>query len=213
MQIRLAAEEEFSAHLQKLNRRLRVVSLPEVTCDITGAMKGKRTIASLEDAASTAVANAKVEANQWAEKIEANLTVIAELGKDHLYLFSDQQRLVMMEAKDLGELINARVVAHEADAKARAEAAAEMERERIRQEEQAKAAAKPAQPTQTPLVQPKAIEPAPWQQEERSAFVSVPRDEYERLIEDSLLLNALRNAGVDNWDGWSIALEQLQATA
>lgn len=35
--------------------------------------------------------------------------------------------------------------------------------------------------------------------------------EYETLMNDSMLLNCLRNAGVDNWDGWDIAIEEYQA--
>lgn len=217
LQIRQAAADDFAKHIKAINDRLEVVILPEIICDITGAMKGKRTIASLEDAANTAIANAKIEANQWADKIEENLATIAELGKGHPYLFSDRQRLVQMDAKDLAELIKARVVAHEATAKAQAEAAAEKERERIRLEEQAKAQAvvdttKPEQVNPT-FIQPSATEPAPWHQKERSAYVSIPRTEYELLLKDSLLLNALRNAGVDNWDGWDIAVESMQESA
>ena len=31
--------------------------------------------------------------------------------------------------------------------------------------------------------------------------------EYNNLLDDSLQLNALENAGVDNWDGYAIAME------
>jgi hypothetical protein len=31
--------------------------------------------------------------------------------------------------------------------------------------------------------------------------------EYDNLYDDSILLNCLRNAGVDNWDGWEYAVE------
>lgn len=207
LQIRQAAIDDFTKHIKTVNACLEVVALPDIACDVTGAMKGKRTIASLEDAASTAVANAKVEANQWAEKIEANLTLITELGKDHLYLFSDQQRLVMMETKDLSELISARVVAHEADAKAKAEVAAEKERERIRQEEQAKAqaASKPVEPAKQPPAMPtqQSQEPAPWNQPKQTAqLISISVDEYERLQADSRMLQALIKAGIESWSGY-----------
>lgn len=32
--------------------------------------------------------------------------------------------------------------------------------------------------------------------------------EYEELCNDSLLLNCLRNAGVDNTEAWDIAIEE-----
>lgn len=118
-----------------------------------------------------------------------------------------------MDARDLAELIKARIVAYDATNKAQAEAAAEKERERIRQEEQARAQAA-TQPTTivapAPIPAPKApVEPAPWQRT-TPEYVSILKSEYEQLLEDSELLNALRNAGVDNWDGWDIAIEALQ---
>ena len=37
--------------------------------------------------------------------------------------------------------------------------------------------------------------------------VTIPIEEYEELQEDQNFLNALRAAGVDNWEGYEIALE------
>jgi len=37
--------------------------------------------------------------------------------------------------------------------------------------------------------------------------ITISKGEYEQLVEDSLLLQALRNAGVDNWDGWDFAID------
>ena len=41
----------------------------------------------------------------------------------------------------------------------------------------------------------------------RSPEVTISREEYEQLQDDSALLSALRSAGVDNWEGWDQALE------
>lgn len=38
--------------------------------------------------------------------------------------------------------------------------------------------------------------------------ISITLAEYDQLEKDSLLLNALRNQGVDNWDGWDDAIEE-----
>lgn len=40
--------------------------------------------------------------------------------------------------------------------------------------------------------------------------VTIPKKEYDELIKDSEFLNALRAAGVDNWDGYSEALKILK---
>jgi len=40
--------------------------------------------------------------------------------------------------------------------------------------------------------------------------VTIPEKEYHKLLDDQLFLEALRAAGVDNWDGWDFAIEILQ---
>ena len=42
-------------------------------------------------------------------------------------------------------------------------------------------------------------------------MVEISKKEYEMLLDDARLLNCLRNAGVDNWDGWDFALEGYHA--
>lgn len=37
--------------------------------------------------------------------------------------------------------------------------------------------------------------------------VNIPIEEYEELLEDSMFLEALSRAGVDNWDGYDYAHE------
>ena len=39
--------------------------------------------------------------------------------------------------------------------------------------------------------------------------VTISKKEYDELIEDMRFLNALRAAGVDNWDGYDFALDML----
>lgn len=38
--------------------------------------------------------------------------------------------------------------------------------------------------------------------------VTISKKVYDRLIEDSNLLSCLQAAGVDNWEGYSFALEE-----
>lgn len=40
--------------------------------------------------------------------------------------------------------------------------------------------------------------------------VNITQKEYDSLLEDSELLQALQNYGVDNWEGYSLAKESLQ---
>lgn len=40
--------------------------------------------------------------------------------------------------------------------------------------------------------------------------ITISKKEYEELTKDSEFLNALRAAGVDNWEGYSYAIEILE---
>lgn len=40
--------------------------------------------------------------------------------------------------------------------------------------------------------------------------VTISKEEYEQLLDDSLFLNCLRNNGVDNWDWYDEAVEEYQ---
>lgn len=43
---------------------------------------------------------------------------------------------------------------------------------------------------------------------ENEEMVTIKKSEYDSLNDDSLFLNCLRNAGVDNWDGYDFACEE-----
>lgn len=52
----------------------------------------------------------------------------------------------------------------------------------------------------------------PWQSSgvntlSNKEMVTITKEEYDSLIEDSIMLSALHGAGVDNWDGFDHALE------
>lgn len=40
--------------------------------------------------------------------------------------------------------------------------------------------------------------------------VTIPKSEYDQLLEDSNFLECLRGAGVDNWDGYSVTWEMMR---
>lgn len=40
--------------------------------------------------------------------------------------------------------------------------------------------------------------------------VTISREEYETLQHDSKVLEALFNAGVDNWEGYDFAMEEVE---
>jgi putative phage-type endonuclease len=132
--IKQKAEQALADHIAAINKTLGKVVLPTVASDFLGAMKNKRTIASLQDAVDTELARAKIDASQSADSIRLNLTTLAELAADHAFLFSDIQQLVTKANEDLVSLIKVRIAEH----KKTEEAKETEQRERIRQEEVAR---------------------------------------------------------------------------
>ena len=111
--IKQKAELALAEHIAGINRTLGQVALPNVHVDFAGAMKNKRTIASLQDAVDTELARAKIDASQAADSIRLNLTSLAELAVDHAFLFSDVQQLVTKANDDLVTLIKFRIAEHQ----------------------------------------------------------------------------------------------------
>lgn len=137
LEIVTGGAQALSAHLESLNVRLGKSYMPSVPADFAGAIKGKRTLDSMRDAVATTLANAKIEASAIADRIQANLTTLRELGAGHAFLFSDTATIVLKAPDDLNLIVKSRIADHKA-----AEAVKEeMTRAQIQAEEQAKAQA------------------------------------------------------------------------
>lgn len=132
--IKQKAELALAEHIAGINRTLGQVVLPHVQVDFAGAMKNKRTIASLQDAVDTELARAKIDASQAADGIRLNLTSLAELAVDYAFLFSDVQQLVTKANDDLVTLIKFRIAEHQKAEREKADAkriAEEQEAQRL----------------------------------------------------------------------------------
>lgn len=130
---------------------------------VVAAMKGKRTIQTLRDAASQVVTDWKLDVNQQAVEIAANMKAFDELVGDDDHLFPDLATLACKPSDDFAATVKAR----KAEAAERDRQRAEAERERIRQEEaRAKAAAEAgvsdARQSETPADEP-TVESSPAQ--------------------------------------------------
>ena len=132
--IKQKAELALADHIAAINKTLGKVTLPHIISDFAGAMKSKRTIASLQDAVDTELARAKIDASQAADSIRLNLTSLAELAVDHAFLFNDVQQLVTKANDDLVTLIKFRISEHQQAEQAKADAkriAEEQEAQRL----------------------------------------------------------------------------------
>ncbi len=109
-------------------------NLPALSVNIANAMKGKRTIDSLKDAAAGEVARAKIEISSYRDSAMENMLVIAD-HREFDFLFSDWQQIAFKAADDFKALVKSRI----ADHKEREAKREEEQRARIRAEEEAKA--------------------------------------------------------------------------
>ncbi|PBP53505.1 Heme peroxidase [Pseudomonas syringae] len=157
-EIVLKAKAALRDHLDKINTSFGgKVRLPEIPADFAGAIKGKKNIASLRDAADSELARAKIEASQIGDGIRANLESLRSLAVDHPFLFNDAQQIVLKNNDDLVALIKVRINEHK-----QAEEAKELaQRERIRAEEAAKLAAEAEAKRVAEAEKAKATAPAP----------------------------------------------------
>lgn len=126
------AAKALQSHIDQINTSLGgKACMPAVPADFAGAIKGKKSITSLRDAADSELARAKIAASQIGDSIRANLASLVELAADYVFLFNDIQHLVMKANDDLVALIKVRISEHQKAEDEKAEAT----RVRIRNEE------------------------------------------------------------------------------
>jgi putative phage-type endonuclease len=258
------AKQEFTALLQEEGRKFNVTY--QISVDFAAAIKGKRSIESMESSINDAMAAAKTELTGLVKRVGNNFAVINENDYcEYQFLFNDWQAIAFKASDDFCNLVYSRIDAHkeaeakrleaererirqeeEAKAQREAEAVAEKERERIRNEERAKAQAEQDSKTkveaqdkadqeaanqveqpqnqtatvriQSRLQQAKAIvnevqsSPVTELKPKQVETVTISVDEYKYLLHRSEKLDALEAAGVDNWNGYSEAMEMLKAS-
>lgn len=105
LSIATAAKNDFIEFQNKTNENLGG-NYAFVESDFNSAMKGKKTIASLQSAANDEVANCKVKLSALAQKIQDNLEMIPNEWE---FLFADKAQIITKENDDFQLLVNARI--------------------------------------------------------------------------------------------------------
>ncbi|MGK3946327.1 hypothetical protein ABK046_49235, partial [Streptomyces caeruleatus] len=77
------------SHIATLQAELAPMRLQPVPADFAGAIKGLRSIASLQDALDTTLAGAKIAADAQARGIRANVTAFQQQAAGLEFLFAD----------------------------------------------------------------------------------------------------------------------------
>ena len=130
-EIVIAASRALGEHCAALGHR---VGVPVASAASFGdAIKGLKSLDSMRDKVSVALANAKIEANATADRIDANLKSLKADGQNWRFLFPDLGAVCTKASDDFAALLAARKASHAAAESARIE--------KIRAEEKAKAEA------------------------------------------------------------------------
>lgn len=123
------ARAALDQHISALNGEIAPMRLLQVQADFAGAIKGKRSLESMQDALDTTLAGAKIAADAQARAIRANVERFKAMAEGCEFLFSDLSQLVHKAPEDFGPLVAARVVQHRAAEAAKIEAAEKRARE------------------------------------------------------------------------------------
>lgn len=128
------AQTQLDQHIQALNQRLGAHWLPRMAGGFGEVIKGKKSLANMEDAVAVTLTSAKHEANVLADRLEANRKHLVQADGDWIALFADFATVGAKAEEDFQALAALRISQHKQAEAQRLEA----ERERIRAEEAAK---------------------------------------------------------------------------
>lgn len=128
------ARKTMNAHHAALQNEIEELRLPLEMPDFAGAIKGLKTLTSMQDRLDVALSTGKIAADQAAADLRAKLAWVDANAADHRHLLADLQKLA---AKPLEDFQMAIVVRIENNKKLEAERR-ELERELIRKEEVAR---------------------------------------------------------------------------
>lgn len=130
----MGAQQDLDAHAAALNQRLGANWIPRIAGGFAETIKGKKSLANMQDAVAVALTNAKHEANQLADRLETNRKHLVQEDGDWISLFADFASVGHKAAEDFQALAALRIGKHKADEAQRLEA----QREQIRKEEAAR---------------------------------------------------------------------------
>jgi hypothetical protein len=120
--------KQLTIHIANLNERIGGNWMPYIAPGFAEAIKGLKSLDSIKDAVSTALANAKINANEVADRIEMNRKALVTVDADLIHLFPDFGSFCNNDPTMFSALIEQRYAKHqervEAEAMAKVESAA-----------------------------------------------------------------------------------------
>ena len=129
-----AGIDQFHEFVITVDESLNPYFLSNPAISLATAIKGKRTIESIQNAIDTALAMAKIDINKEADLIRINSKLFTE---EYRFLFSDAQTLISKDTDDLKLIINARINAHQEKEAREKEAWEKAQRKKAEREKEA----------------------------------------------------------------------------
>lgn len=109
-----AGSAALEKHVNGLNKQWPGQYLPLPAADFWGCIKGLKSVDSIKNAVDTELANAKIAANETADRINRNLQLLKGEAHDWTFLFPDLRRVAAKESEDFAALLSSRIAAHKA---------------------------------------------------------------------------------------------------
>lgn len=113
------ARAALDAHIATLNAEIAPMRVPQPVVDWAGAIKGLKSLASMQDKLDAALAAAKIAADATARGIRANVATFHQQAAGLEFLFADLGQIVHKAADDFLALVQARIATHKAAEAAR----------------------------------------------------------------------------------------------
>jgi len=126
-----AAQAALTGHIDGLNKRLGASWIPRRLGPFADAIKGKRTVDSLRDAVSTALANSKIELSAIADQMDVNRKALVADGQNWAFLFADFAAVGAKPTEDFSAIMAQRIQKFKDDDAAARAKAAEAEAARV----------------------------------------------------------------------------------
>lgn len=169
----ITAKEEMAKYIDEKNRTVEGL-LPAFPIDFAGVIKGLKTLDSMREKISVAIANAKVHVSEVSDRIAKNL---GKLSPDQRALLPDLRSLADKPSDEFDAILAGREAQH----REREERRIAAEVERIRREEEAKA--KAAAESQAKMQEEPRIKPEPSVQKVTAQTAPASNDDKVSLMQ------------------------------